>query len=134
VIEDRKCPDCGNDLIIRHGKYGKFIGCSGYPDCKHIEPLEKPQDMGVECPECHQANMLKRKSRNGKIFFSCARYPDCTYAVWNEPINEACPKCSWPMLSLKVTKRRGKEKMCPQKDCDFIESVDDDEFDEAANE
>ncbi len=134
IIGDRKCPLCESDLIIRHGKYGKFIGCSSYPECKHIEPLEKPQDMGVECPECHQGNMLKRKSRNGKIFFSCERYPDCTYAVWNEPINEACPKCNWPMLSLKVTKRRGTEKMCPQKDCDYIEQVDSDELDDAANE
>lgn len=90
--------------------------------------------MGVECPECHQGNMLKRKSRNGKIFYSCERYPDCTYAVWNEPINEACPKCNWPMLTLKVTKRRGTEKMCPQKDCDFIEAVETDDLDDAANE
>ena len=124
VIEDRKCPDCGSDLIIRHGRYGKFIGCSSYPDCKHIEPLEKPQDMGVECPECKQGNMFKRKSRNGKIFYSCGRYPDCKYAVWNEPLNEACPDCGWPMLTLKTTKRRGTEKVCPQKECGFSEKVE----------
>ncbi len=131
VIEDRKCPDCGSDLIIRHGRYGKFIGCSSYPECKHIEPLEKPQDMGVECPECHQGNMLKRKSRNGKIFFSCERYPDCTYAVWNEPINEKCPDCGWPMLTLKTTKRRGTEKVCPQKDCSYAEQVETEDSDTA---
>lgn len=125
VIEDRKCPDCGSDLIIRHGRYGKFIGCSGYPDCRHIEPLEKPQDTGVECPECKQGSMLKRKSRNGKIFYSCSRYPDCTYAVWNEPINEACPDCGFPMLTKKTTKRRGTEKVCPQKECGFIEAMED---------
>ncbi|MCW9024210.1 MAG: type I DNA topoisomerase [Gammaproteobacteria bacterium] len=124
VIEDRKCPDCGSDLIIRHGRYGKFIGCSSYPDCKHIEPLEKPQDMDVECPECKQGNMFKRKSRNGKIFYSCGRYPDCKYAVWNEPVNEACPDCGWPMLTLKTTKRRGTEKVCPQKECGFSEQVE----------
>ncbi|MDH3948482.1 MAG: type I DNA topoisomerase, partial [Gammaproteobacteria bacterium] len=69
VIEGRKCPECNSDLIIRHGRYGKFIGCSSYPDCRYIEPLEKPEDTGVQCPECKQANMLKRKSRNGKIFY-----------------------------------------------------------------
>ena len=124
VIEGRKCPECNSDLIIRHGRYGKFIGCSGYPDCRYIEPLEKPEDTGVQCPECKQGNMLKRKSRNGKIFFSCQRYPDCKYAVWNLPLNEACPQCDWPMLTQKTTKRRGTEKVCPQKDCNFAEQVE----------
>jgi len=127
VIEDRKCPDCGSDLIIRHGRYGKFIGCSSYPDCKHIEPLEKPQDMEVECPECKQGSMFRRKSRNGKIFYSCGRYPDCKYAVWNEPLKETCPDCGWPMLTLKTTKRRGTEKVCPQKECGFSEKVETDD-------
>ena len=127
VIEDRKCPECGSDLIIRHGRYGKFIGCSGYPDCRHIEPLEKPEDTGVQCPECKKGNMLKRKSRNGKIFFSCEHYPECKYAVWNQPLAEACPDCSWPMLTLKTTKRRGTEKVCPQKECGFTESVETEE-------
>ena len=124
IIEDRKCPECSSDLIIRHGRYGKFIGCSGYPECRYIEPLEKPADTGVECPDCKQANMLKRKSRNGKIFYSCARYPDCTYAVWNEPLGEACPDCGFPMLTLKTTKRKGTEKICPQKECGYSESVE----------
>jgi DNA topoisomerase-1 len=127
VIEGRKCPECNSDLIIRHGRYGKFIGCSSYPDCRYIEPLEKPEDTGVECPECKQGNMLKRKSRNGKIFFSCQRYPDCKYAVWNQPLNEACPSCGWPMLTLKTTKRRGTEKICPQKDCSYVEQVEEEE-------
>jgi DNA topoisomerase-1 len=129
---DRKCPECGSDLIIRHGKYGKFIGCSGYPNCRYIEPLEKPKDMGVLCPECKQGNMLERKSRRGKIFYSCERYPDCTYAVWNQPINEKCPECGWPMLTLKTTKRHGTQKVCPQDDCKYIEDVDDEDLEEQA--
>lgn len=131
VIDDRKCPLCESDLIIRHGRYGKFIGCSSYPECKHIEPLEKPEDMGVECPECKKGTMLKRKSRNGKIFFSCSLYPDCTYAVWNEPVNETCPDCGWPMLTLKTTKRRGTEKVCPQKECNFSEAVETEDSEES---
>jgi DNA topoisomerase-1 len=119
IVEGRKCPDCGSNLVIKVGRYGKFIGCAGYPNCNHIEPIEKPKDTGVECPECHQGSMLLRKTRRGKIFYSCARYPDCKYAVWNEPLKEACPDCGWPMLTLKVTKRRGEEMVCPQKDCGF---------------
>ncbi|MDH5182377.1 MAG: type I DNA topoisomerase [Gammaproteobacteria bacterium] len=125
VVEGRKCPQCESDLIIRNGRYGKFIGCSSYPDCKYIEPLEKPTDTGVECPTCKQGQMLKRRSRSGKTFYSCSRYPDCDYAVWNEPVNEACPECEWPMLTIKTTKRRGTEKVCPQKDCNYSEPLED---------
>ncbi|MDE2091469.1 MAG: type I DNA topoisomerase [Gammaproteobacteria bacterium] len=120
-IEGRQCPQCGSDLIIRRGRYGKFIGCSGYPNCKFIEPLEKPQDMGVKCPECHQGTFLKRKSRYGKIFYSCSRYPDCKYATWNPPLAQACPKCAWPILTIKTTKRKGTERVCPRKECGFAE-------------
>ena len=120
-IEGRQCPQCNSDLIIRRGRYGKFIGCSGYPNCKFIEPLEKPQDMGVECPECHQGTFLKRKSRYGKIFYSCSRYPDCKYATWNPPLAQACPKCAWPILTIKTTKRKGTERVCPRKECGFAE-------------
>ena len=121
IVEGRMCPKCGSQLIIKRGRYGKFIGCSGYPNCKHMEPLEKPADTGVECPECKQATMLKRKSRYGKVFYSCARYPDCKYAVWNLPLKEPCPKCGWPILTIKITKRRGTEKVCPIKECGFAE-------------
>ncbi len=121
VIEGRCCPQCEEPLIIRTGRYGKFIGCSTYPKCKHMEPLEAPTDTGVQCPECKQSTLLKRKSRYGKIFYSCSRYPDCKYAVWNTPVAEPCPKCEWPVLTIKTTKRRGTEKVCPQKSCDFAE-------------
>jgi len=134
IIKDRKCPDCEHDLVIKHGRYGKFIGCSNYPNCKHIEPLEKPADTGVECPECHKGTILKRKSRYGKIFYSCQRYPDCTYAIWNEPLAEPCPKCNWPILSVKTTKKRGTEKVCPQKDCRFSEPYDPPQKDESEAE
>jgi DNA topoisomerase-1 len=123
IVKDRKCPKCGSDLVIKRGRYGKFIGCSGYPDCRHMEPLEKPEDTGVACPECKQGSMLKRKSRYGKVFYSCSEYPKCKYAVWNEPVDEACPECGHPMLTIKVTKRRGTEKVCPQKECKYAEQI-----------
>lgn len=121
VVQDRLCPDCGHALHIKLGRYGKFIGCSHYPKCKHIEPLEKPADTGIECPECHQGTLLKRKSRYGKIFYSCSTYPTCTYAVWNEPIEQVCPRCAWPVMTIKTTKRRGTEKVCPRKECAYAE-------------
>jgi len=120
IVEGRKCPDCESDLVIKNGRYGKFIGCSAYPKCKHIEPLEKPLDTGVECPKCKKGSILKRKSRYGKIFYSCSDYPKCDYALWNVPVNEPCPACDWPILTLKTTKRRGPEKVCPQKDCKYV--------------
>lgn len=123
-VQGRSCPDCGNALNIKQGRYGKFIGCSHYPKCKHVESLLKASDTGVECPECHQGKMLKRRSRRGKIFFSCSRYPDCKYATWNEPIAEACPKCAWPMLTIKTTKKRGVEHVCPRATCGFGRQVE----------
>lgn len=123
-VIDRKCPKCESNLVIKMGRYGKFIGCGGYPNCKYIEPLEKPKDTQVQCPECKQGTMLERRSRRGKIFFSCSRYPDCKYATWNEPTAEPCPECKWPITMYKVTKRRGKERLCPQKECGFVEQVE----------
>ncbi|MBE0434427.1 MAG: type I DNA topoisomerase [Methylomicrobium sp.] len=119
VVEGRVCPKCESPLVIKTGRYGKFIGCSAYPKCKHIEPLEKPVDTGVECPQCKKGNLLKRKSRNGKVFYSCSEYPKCSYAIWNAPVQENCPECNWPILTLKTTKRRGAEKVCPQKECSY---------------
>jgi DNA topoisomerase-1 len=119
VIPDRVCPLCASPLVIKRGRYGRFIGCSNYPSCRHMEPLEKPSDTGVTCPECRQGTLLKRKSRYGKIFYSCSRYPDCKYAVWNPPLAEPCPQCGHPILTIKTTKRRGTEKVCPQKECGY---------------
>jgi DNA topoisomerase I len=130
VVPDRTCPKCESGLVIKVGRYGKFIGCSNYPTCRHIEPLEKPSDTEVQCPKCNQGNLLKRKSRYGKIFFSCQRYPDCDYAVWYQPLAEKCPECAWPILTIKVTKRRGREKACPQKECKFTEPAPEDETEE----
>jgi len=124
VVEGRSCPECKSDLIIRSGRYGKFIGCSSYPNCKYIEPLEKPENTGVQCPECKKGNILKRKSRRGKVFFSCERYPDCKYAIWNQPLAQPCPSCHWPITSIKTTKRSGTQRVCPQQDCKFAEPWD----------
>ncbi|STX29989.1 DNA topoisomerase I [Legionella beliardensis] len=119
VVEGRVCPECSSPLHIKSGRYGRFIGCSNYPECKHMEPLEKPADTGVECPQCHSAKILQRKSRKGKIFFSCGSYPKCNYALWNEPIDRPCPQCHWPLLTVKETKRNGRKILCPKEGCNY---------------
>lgn len=120
VVEGRTCPECSGALHIKAGRYGRFIGCSSYPACKFMEPLEKPADTGVECPKCHAAKILQRKSRKGKIFYSCAAYPKCDYALWNEPIDKPCPQCAWPLLTVKETKRAGRQIVCPHEGCDYM--------------
>jgi DNA topoisomerase-1 len=124
IVEGRSCPECGSELQVKRGKYGKFIGCTGYPKCRYIEPLERPVDTGVTCPKCNKGTLLQKKSRRGKVFYSCSTYPKCDYAVWNEPIAGPCPQCGWPVLTVKVTKSKGSEKVCPQKSCRYSEPYD----------
>ncbi|WP_373740930.1 type I DNA topoisomerase [Neisseria sp.] len=124
-LEGRECPKCGGGLVYKYSRTGsKFIGCANYPKCKHIEPLEKPKDTGVECPQCKKGHLVERKSRYGKLFYSCSTYPDCNYATWNPPVAETCPKCQWPVLTIKTTKRWGVEKVCPQKECGWKEQIE----------
>jgi DNA topoisomerase-1 len=132
IVEGRTCPECGSELAVKRGRYGKFIGCTGYPKCRFIEPLEKPVDTGVECPKCHTGSLQKKKSRRGKVFFSCSTYPKCDYAVWNQPIAEACPQCGWPILTLKVTKTKGAQKVCPQKECGYAAPAEEAEVEAAS--
>lgn len=122
VIAGRVCPLCSSQLVMKLGRYGKFIGCANYPKCKHIESLTKPKTTHVACPDCQQGTLVERRSRFGKIFYSCSRYPDCKYALWNEPIDIPCPRCAWPLLTLKITKRRGTEKVCPKEGCGYSEA------------
>jgi DNA topoisomerase-1 len=86
----RACPDCGKDLVIRYGRYGKFISCSGFPECRHTEPWL--QKIGVECPKDH-GDIVERKTRKGRIFFGCANYPNCDFTSWKRPLAQPCPKC-----------------------------------------
>ena len=123
VVEDRSCPSCGSPLHIKLGSRGKFIGCSTYPKCKYTESLEKPVDTGITCPDCGNGTLAKRKSRYGTFFYSCSTYPTCKYAISYEPVAEKCPTCGWPILMLKTTKRRGTEKICPQKECKYAQQI-----------
>ena len=113
------CELCGRPMLLRWGKFGKFLGCSGYPECKNIQPLEKPVDLGIKCPECKQGNIKERKSRWGKIFYGCDKYPECKFATWDKPMPTPCPDCDSPILVEKVTKRAGRVHHCYKKECGY---------------
>ena len=113
------CADCGRPMLLRWGKFGKFLGCSGYPECKNIQPLEKPVDLGIKCPECTEGNIKERKSRWGKVFYGCDKYPECKFASWDKPMPTPCPDCDSPILVEKVTKRAGRTHRCYKKECGY---------------
>ena len=118
-ISEEKCDKCGAPMLIKMGRYGKFLACSAYPGCKNIQPLVKPKSLDIPCPECKEGELMEKKSRYGKIFYSCSRYPQCKYALWDLPINEPCPKCGHPVIVEKVTKRYGTFRKCPTENCDW---------------
>jgi DNA topoisomerase-1 len=120
---NEQCEQCGRPMQLRWGKYGKFLGCSGYPECTNIRPLEKPVDLGIKCPECKEGNLLERKSRRGKIFYGCDRYPECKFASWDRPVNGPCPNCKDPILVEKMTKRAGRIQRCRHKECGYSVQV-----------
>jgi DNA topoisomerase I len=120
---DEICEQCGQPMRVRWGKYGKFLGCSGYPECKNIRPLKKPVDLGIKCPECKEGNLKERKSRRGKVFYGCDRYPECKFASWDRPVQGPCPQCGAPILVEKVTKRAGRMRRCRDKGCGYSAQI-----------
>ena len=112
---DEKCPNCEKPMVVKRGRFGRFLACSGYPECK----TSKPISIGVDCPECKQGYLTERRSGRGKIFFGCNRYPDCKFAAWDRPLAESCPQCQSPYLLQKFSKRDGAFIKCPNKECDY---------------
>ena len=112
------CPACGSPMVIKSGRFGKFLACSGYPACKTTKPITT----GVKCPEpgC-TGEITEKRSKRGKVFYSCTRYPDCKFATWDKPISQPCPQCGAPFLVEK--RRRGGEsqKACVRKGCGYKE-------------
>jgi len=118
-VSEEKCDKCGQPMLIKSGRYGKYLACSGYPACKNIQPLNKPKGTGVTCPECKEGELTEKKSRYGKMFYSCNRYPDCKFALWDPPVTQPCPKCGFPVLVKKVYKKKGEFLKCPKEGCDY---------------
>jgi DNA topoisomerase I len=121
VFSEEKCDKCGSPMLIKEGRYGKYLACSAYPGCKNIQPLVKPKGTGVVCPECKEGELTEKKSRYGKMFYSCNRYPQCKFALWDPPVERKCPSCGFPLLVKKVSKREGEYVKCPKDGCDYKE-------------
>ncbi len=113
---DEKCPKCGADMVVKMGRFGKFLACSKYPECKTAKPIS----LGIKCPLGCGGEVVSRGSRRG-VFYGCNKYPDCKFISWYKPVNRACPQCSNPYLVDKYLKTLGPHISCPNKECDYKE-------------
>jgi DNA topoisomerase-1 len=115
---DEKCPQCGNNLVVKTGRYGEFTACSNYPECKYV----KQKTIGVKCPECSEGEIVERRSKRGKTFYGCNRWPDCNFVAWGKPVAEKCPECGSPYLVEKWLKS-GSIWQCPNRECKHKEEA-----------
>jgi DNA topoisomerase I len=111
---EEKCPQCGNHLVQKFGRYGEFVACSNYPTCKYV----KQKTIGVPCPNCSQGEVVERRSKRGRTFFGCNRYPECDFVAWGKPLPEKCPECGSSYLIEKYLKA-GPVAQCPNAECKY---------------
>jgi DNA topoisomerase-1 len=109
---DEPCPNCGRLMVIKQGRYGKFLACPGYPECKTTKPLLK--EIGVSCPKCG-GQIVERRSKRGRIFYGCAEYPKCDFIAWDRPTGKLCPICNSPIVI--KSRRDGQVEVCSNKEC-----------------
>lgn len=107
------CEVCGSPMVIKLGRYGKFYACSNFPDCRHTQAIVK--EIGVECPKCHQGQIIERKTKRNRLFYGCNRYPDCDFTSWDKPVGRSCPKCGQYLVEKKV-RGGGKQVVCSNGD------------------
>ena len=118
-VSDVPCDKCGRMMVIKHGRYGKFLACPGYPECKNAKPIV--EEIEAPCPKCG-GKVLAKKSRKGKKFFGCANYPSCDFVSWNEPLKDRCPDCGSYMV-LKYSKTKGNYAQCSDASCNKIINI-----------
>jgi len=111
---DEKCPLCGNNLVVKHGRFGEFTACSTYKKCLYV----KQKTIGVPCPNCSQGQVVERRSKRGKTFYGCDRYPECDFVAWGKPIPEKCPECGSSYMIEKWLKAGGFAQ-CPNGECKY---------------
>ena len=124
VLLDETCPQCKEaKLVIKDGRFGAFTSCSNYPKCKYI----KPKTVGVACPKSGcGGELIERRSKRGKVFYGCLKYPACDFVLWNKPVADQCPECGSPYLVEKVTKREGTVRYCNAENCKYKVLVESD--------
>lgn len=113
---DVQCEKCGRTMVYKYGRFGKFLACPGYPDCKNTKPIRKT--MGVKCPKCGDGEILERKSKKGRLFFGCNQYPNCDFTSWERPFKEPCPQCG-SMCVVKGGKNDPKTVLCLKEGCGY---------------
>ncbi|MCR8745171.1 type I DNA topoisomerase [Romboutsia lituseburensis] len=118
---DEICENCGENMVIKYGRFGKFMACKNYPECKTTKPLVNK--IGVKCPKCHDGDIILRKSKRGKAFYGCSNYPECDFVAWNKPTGDTCKYCGSYMIE-KVTKSDTKI-ICSDKECHKQHGKDD---------
>ncbi|WP_341282465.1 type I DNA topoisomerase [Paenibacillus sp. FSL H8-0537] len=124
-VSDEICEKCGRHLVYKMGRFGKFLACSGFPDCRNTKPIVK--DIGVPCPKCEEGKIIERRSKKGRIFYGCDTYPACDYVSWDKPSGKPCPKCE--SMLVEKRNRSGAKLQCPT--CDYSEELQDEEHEEA---
>jgi DNA topoisomerase-1 len=124
-VTDKNCEKCGMPMVVKRGRYGDFLACSGYPECKNTQSLNSNgsgKTIGISCPQkdC-TGEIVERSSKRGKLFFGCNRFPECTFATWDKPIERECPDCEAKFLVEKTTKKEGTFITCLTEGCGFKE-------------
>ncbi|WP_379151298.1 type I DNA topoisomerase [Paenibacillus sp. sgz5001063] len=116
-VSDELCEKCGKAMVYKLGRFGKFLACSGFPDCRNTKPIVK--DIGVSCPKCHEGKVVERRSKKGRVFYGCDHYPGCDFVSWDRPSTKPCPDCgSW---MIEKRNKQGTKLQCTS--CDHTEAV-----------
>lgn len=113
-VTDEICEKCGSNMVIKYGRYGKFLACPKYPECKNTKAIL--DELDISCPVC-EGNIVRRRSKRGRMFYGCSNFPDCNFISWDEPIKEKCPECNGPMIKRKT--KKGITKKCIDKECGY---------------
>ncbi|RBN38121.1 DNA topoisomerase I, partial [Priestia megaterium] len=111
------CEECGSPMVYKMGRYGKFMACSNFPDCRNTKPIVK--EIGVKCPKCEEGNIVERKSKKKRTFYGCDRFPGCDFVSWDKPIARKCPKCE--NLLVEKKQKKGTQVVCTS--CDYKEEA-----------
>ncbi len=105
---DEKCHLCGSPMVIKTGRFGEFLACTTYPACKGTRAIP----LGIKCPKCLEGDLAERRTKRGKSFWGCVRYPACDFSTWNKPVPDTCPECGWVGMEKKVNKAEGETRTC----------------------
>lgn len=120
IETDEICELCGSNMVIKYGRFGKFMACKNYPECKNTKPIVNK--IGVKCPKCGEGEIIVRKTKKGRAFYGCSKYPECDFIEWNKPVEEVCPECGSYMTE-KVSKKC-KKHICSNKECGFEKEIE----------